>query len=132
MHEQKKRDHFYVRSLGEAGGAFGQGLWGAGEEREYDLDLEIQTIQQDLNLVKIAREALERVERVLLQMRTLVLEAVDAGDLRRDQIDQEMAALEEAMDKIIASASYNGLNLLDGSMGNIGSIISQIRSGLGA
>lgn len=132
MSESRKREHFYIRSVGGLNASARQELWGAEYDAASTLDLEIQTIQQDLNMVKAAKEALDHVERVLTQIRALTLEAVDAEEFRRDQIHQEMELLDEAMDKIIANASYNGLNLLDGSMGSISSILAQIRSNLGA
>lgn len=90
------------------------------------LDNQIENAEQDLQLLTATESALDRVQRTLEQMRDIAVEANSNPRADRDKLNKKFEAHKTQIGAIIKSATFAGVNLLDGSMGNINAIIAAI------
>lgn len=72
-----------------------------------------------ISLVQVAEGALDEVNNILLRMRELAEQAATEtlGENERGYLDQEFQELLTEIDRISATAEFNGINLLDGTAG---------------
>ncbi len=72
-----------------------------------------------ISLVQVAEGALDEVNNILLRMRELAEQAATEtlGEAERGYLDQEFQELLLEIDRISATAEFNGINLLDGTAG---------------
>lgn len=73
--------------------------------------------QDGISLVQTAEGAMDEVSNILGRMRELAVQSSNGTltDTDRETINTEFAQLIEEVDRISGTASFNGLNLLDGS-----------------
>ena len=74
-----------------------------------------------ISLVQVAEGALDEVNNILLRMRELAEQAATEtlGEAERGYLDQEYQELLSEIDRISATAEFNGINLLDGTAGTL-------------
>jgi flagellin len=74
-----------------------------------------------VSLVQVAEGALDEVSNILLRMRELAEQAATEtlGAAERGYLDQEFQELLSEIDRISATAEFNGINLLDGTAGTL-------------
>jgi len=74
-----------------------------------------------ISLVQVAEGALDEVNNILLRLRELAEQAATEtlGQDERGYLDAEYQALLQEIDRISATAEFNGLMLLDGSAGTL-------------
>jgi flagellin len=74
-----------------------------------------------ISLVQVAEGALDEVSNILLRMRELAEQAATEtlGEAERGYLDQEYQELLTEIDRISATAEFNGINLLDGTAGTL-------------
>ncbi len=74
-----------------------------------------------VSLVQTAEGALDEVNNILLRIRELAEQAATEtlGDQERDYLDQEYQELLTELDRIAATAEFNGIKLLDGTAGSL-------------
>jgi flagellin len=72
-----------------------------------------------VSLVQVAEGSLDEVNNILLRLRELAEQAATEtlGAEERDYLDSEFSQLLDEIDRISTTAEFNGINLLDGSMG---------------
>jgi flagellin len=78
-------------------------------------------VKDGISLVQTAEGALQEVQDMLNRMVTLSEESANGtyqDDVDRDNLQSEMDALKEEINRIADSANFNGINLLDGSLSN--------------
>ena len=80
-----------------------------------------QNTSQGINLIQTAEGGLQETQNILQRIRELAVMAANGtfqqGD--REQINHEVVALIDEIDRIASSTHYNGINLLDGSFGSV-------------
>jgi flagellin len=84
-------------------------------------------VKDGISLVQTAEGALQEVQDMLNRMVTLAEESANGtyqDEVDRDNLQSEMDALKEEINRIADSANFNGINLLDGSMSGGSSISS--------
>lgn len=91
-----------------------------------------QNTNQGINLIQTAEGGLQETQNLLQRMRELAVMSSNGTftDNDRAQIHHEIAALADEIDRIASSTHYNGINLLDGSLGSIAASNSQDALGL--
>jgi len=75
--------------------------------------------QDGISLVQTAEGALQQTTDILQRMRELVIKAQNTGvltDSDRTSISNELSTLQDEIDRISTSTTFNGKKLLDGSM----------------
>ena len=74
-----------------------------------------------VSLVQVAEGALDEVNNILLRIRELAEQAATEtlGDQERAYLDQEYQELLAEVDRIAATAEFNGIKLLDGTAGSL-------------
>ena len=75
--------------------------------------------QDGISLVQTAEGALQQTTDILQRMRELVIKAQNTGvltDNDRTSISNELSTLQDEIDRIATSTTFNGKKLLDGSM----------------
>ena len=74
-----------------------------------------------VSLVQVAEGALDEVNNILLRIRELAEQAATEtlGDQERAYLDQEYQELLNEVDRIAATAEFNGIKLLDGTAGSL-------------
>jgi flagellin len=74
-----------------------------------------------ISLVQVAEGALDEVSNILLRLRELAEQAATEtlGDVERGYLNDEYQTLLTEIDRISATAEFNGLKLLDGSAGTL-------------
>jgi flagellin len=96
------------------------------------LDQAIRNANDGVSLVQTAEGALQEVTNILQRMRELSIQSANGiySDADRKTLNAETQQLKLEMDRISSSTSFNGQNLLDGTLGNtklqIGSEANQI------
>ena len=96
------------------------------------LDQAIRNANDGVSLVQTAEGALQEVTNILQRMRELSIQSANGiySDADRQTLNAETKQLKLEMDRISSSTSFNGQNLLDGTLGNtklqIGSEANQI------
>lgn len=74
-----------------------------------------------ISLVQVAEGSLDEVNNILLRIRELAEQAATEtlGDQERNYLDQEYQELLSELDRIAATAEFNGIKLLDGTAGSL-------------
>jgi flagellin len=82
------------------------------------------SLSRGQSTVDVASAAGESVSDLLSTMKEKALAASDTSldQTSRDALNQEFTALRDQVGKVVANASFNGTNLLDGSVANIQSL----------
>lgn len=104
------------------------------------LEVASRNAADGISLLQVADGALESISDMLVRMNELTEQAMNGtvSDQQRGFLDREFQALVEEIDRIAATTAFNGINLLDGSGGNLqvevgsGGAGSQIGLGLGS
>lgn len=76
--------------------------------------------QDGISLIQTAEGALNETHDILQRMRTLAVQSANGtyqDDVDREAIQLEVDALKSEIDRISTSTHYNGIKLLDGSLG---------------
>lgn len=83
------------------------------------LNMAAQNTGNAVNLIQTAEGGLNETHDILQRMRELAVQASNGTytDDDREQINLEVQALKEELDRISSSTQYNGINLLDGTLG---------------
>ncbi len=83
------------------------------------LDQAIRNANDGVSMVQTAEGALQEVTNILQRMRELSIQSANGiySDADRGQLDAETQQLKEELDRIANSTSFNGQNLLDGTIG---------------
>jgi flagellin len=84
-----------------------------------------------ISLVQVAEGALDEVSNILMRMRELAEQAATEtlGENERDYLDLEYQELLAEIDRISATAEFNGIMLLDGTAGTGGVLRVQVGMG---
>ena len=79
-----------------------------------------QNTSHAINLIQTAEGALQETHSIMQRMRELAVQSSNGTfqDSDRMQINHEFQALMSEIDRIAESTHYNGINLLDGSLGS--------------
>ena len=83
------------------------------------LDQAQSNAQDGISLLQTAEGALQQTTDILQRMRELVIKAQNTGvltDNDRTSISNELSTLQDEIDRIATSTTFNGKKLLDGSM----------------
>lgn len=91
----------------------------------------LNNAQDGLNVLNIADGALGEMTNVLQDMRELAVQIANdtVTDAQRAQIDSShFNQMIAELDRVSASANFNGINLLDGSRNGVGNFVLQIGS----
>ena len=85
------------------------------------LDQASRNAADGVSLVQTAEGALDEVNNILLRLRELAEQAATEtlGATERDYLDQEWTELLDEVDRISATASFNGISLLNGTAGTL-------------
>jgi len=86
------------------------------------LAMATQNAQNGISLIQTAEGGLNETHAILQRMRELAVQSANGTyhDLvDRENIAKEVAALKSEMDRIASSTHYNGIKLLDGTMGGV-------------
>ncbi|TFV51919.1 flagellin [Blastococcus sp. TF02A_35] len=81
------------------------------------LDQALRNTQDGINLIRTAEGALTETTALLQRMRDLVVQGVNDGAMgptAKDAVQVELEEVKEALDRIAATTSFNGIKLLDG------------------
>jgi flagellin len=83
------------------------------------LDQASRNAADGISMVQVAEGSLDEVSTILMRMRELAEQAATdtLGASERDYLDQEYQELISEIDRISATAEFNGIPLLDGSAG---------------
>jgi flagellin len=84
------------------------------------LDQASSNVKDGISLVQTAEGALQEVQDMMNRMVTLATESANGtyqDDVDRDALQSEVDALKSEINRIADSANFNGINLLDGSLG---------------
>jgi flagellin len=95
----------------------------------------LKAIGDSMNLgqstIAVARVASEQITEKLEDMRGAIFQA-QSGNMDRETIQNDVEALREEIGAIVASAEFNGLNLIDGSSNEDMQILASYQRGQGA
>lgn len=83
-----------------------------------------QNASNGISLIQTAEGGLNETHAILQRMRELAVQSANGtykDEVDRENLDKEVNALKEEIDRIATSTHYNGINLLDGSLGGAGS-----------
>ena len=88
------------------------------------LDAVTNSLNNGKSVLDTTLQAGDQMTSILTQMREKALAASDAGidDASRTQYQTEFEKLAQSYANVIASASFNGVNLIDASSGNVAAI----------
>jgi flagellin len=92
----------------------------------------VSNSQRATELIATADVALSEVSKILVDVRSLITEAANAGALSTDQIDANQLQIDsslEAVDRISQTTTFQGRKLLDGSLDFITGSLSSGYSG---
>ncbi|MEG1152381.1 MAG: flagellin, partial [Oscillospiraceae bacterium] len=84
------------------------------------LDMANKNAQDGISLIQTAEGGLNETHSILQRMRELAVQSSNGtykNEVDRQNIDKEIGALKSEVDRIASSTHYNGINLLDGSLG---------------
>ncbi len=84
------------------------------------LDMATTNAENGVSLIQTAEGGLNETHAILQRMRELSVQSANgtyADDVDRENINKEVIALKDEVDRIASSTHYNGIKLLDGSMG---------------
>lgn len=80
--------------------------------------------------VAVARQAAETVTDLLTEMKGKIV-AAQEDNVDRTKINEDVSALSEQIESVVAAAQFNGLNLVDGLSGNVDILSSLDRNAAG-
>lgn len=80
--------------------------------------------------VAVARQAAETVTDLLTDMKGKIV-AAQENNVDRSKINDDVSALKDQIESVVAAAQFNGLNLVDGASGNIDILSSLDRDNSG-
>ena len=85
------------------------------------LDQAARNAADGISLVQVAEGSMDELSNILLRMRELAEQAATEtlGDSERSYLDQEFQELVSEIDRISATAEFNGITLLDGDAGTL-------------
>ncbi|MFT7559294.1 MAG: flagellin [Flavobacteriales bacterium] len=85
------------------------------------LDQAVRNANDGISLIQTAEGALDETTNILQRMRELAIQSSNGiySDTDRATIDAEVQQLKSEVDRIADSTSFNGQNILDGSLGDI-------------
>ena len=78
-----------------------------------------KNVKDGVNLVKTAEGAMQEVQDMIKRMKYLATQSANGTydeQVDRDNLQKEVVALKEEIDRIADSANFNGIKLLDGSL----------------
>ncbi|MCL2033998.1 MAG: flagellin [Oscillospiraceae bacterium] len=81
-----------------------------------------QNAQNGISLIQTAEGGLNETHAILQRMRELAVQSANgtyADEVDRDNIQKEVVALKSEIDRISSSTNYNGIQLLNGTMGGV-------------
>ncbi len=108
-------------------------VWSISKVMESDVQ-GFKAISDSLSLgqstVAVARQAAETVTDLLTQMKGKIV-AAQEDNVDRSKINDDVTALKDQVDSVIAAAQFNGLNLVDGSVAGASVLSSLNRDGSG-
>ncbi len=84
------------------------------------LDMATTNAENGVSLIQTAEGGLNETHAILQRMRELSVQSANgtyADDVDRQNINKEVTALKDEVDRIASSTHYNGIKLLDGSVG---------------
>ncbi|WRS27338.1 flagellin [Oscillospiraceae bacterium MB08-C2-2] len=84
------------------------------------LEMATQNAQNGVSLIQTAEGGLNETHAILQRMRELAVQSANGtydDDVDRLNLDEEVQALKSEIDRIAEYTSYNGIKLLDGSLG---------------
>ncbi|MCL2033996.1 MAG: flagellin [Oscillospiraceae bacterium] len=82
-----------------------------------------QNAQNGISLIQTAEGGLNETHAILQRMRELAVQSANGtfkDEVDRDNIQKEVVALKSEIDRIASSTNYNGIQLLNGTMGGAG------------
>ena len=85
------------------------------------MDQAARNAADGISLIQTAEGSLDEVSSILLRMKELTEQSLNGtlSDTNRSYLNQEYVSLQEEITRISDSTNFNGVNLLDGSGGNI-------------
>jgi len=85
------------------------------------LDQAIRNANDGVSLIQTAEGALDETTNILQRMRELAIQSANGiySDTDRATLDAEVQQLKAEVDRIADSTSFNGQNILDGSLGEV-------------
>jgi len=85
------------------------------------LDQAIRNANDGVSLIQTAEGALDETTNILQRMRELAIQSSNGiySDTDRTTLDAEVQQLKAEIDRIAETTSFNGQNILDGSLGNV-------------
>lgn len=85
------------------------------------LDQAIRNANDGVSLVQTAEGALDETTNILQRMRELAIQSANGiySDTDRATLDAEVQQLKSEIDRIAETTSFNGQNILDGSLGDV-------------
>ena len=85
------------------------------------LDQAVRNANDGISLIQTAEGALSESTNILQRMRELAVQSANGiyGDNDRATLDAEVQQLVQELDRIATSTTFNGRNILDGSMGKV-------------
>jgi len=85
------------------------------------LSMASQNTDNAISLIQTAEGGLNETHSILARMRELAVQSANGTyqDEDRTHIDSEMQALKDELDRIANSTHFNGIKLLDGSLGGV-------------
>ncbi|MDL2233627.1 hypothetical protein LJC63_08650 [Ruminococcaceae bacterium OttesenSCG-928-L11] len=101
------------------------------EKQVEKLDKEMEQTVEDIRMLQVTQTALESIESLLLQMKELATLALQPHCPNRLRLNQQFQALKQEIDRVVESAEYNGMNLLNGSIGPYSEIIAMLQKAFG-
>ncbi|MCL2033441.1 MAG: flagellin [Oscillospiraceae bacterium] len=86
------------------------------------LAMATQNAQNGISLIQTAEGGLNETHAILQRMRELAVQSANGtyhDEVDRDNIEKEVAALKSEIDRISSSTNYNGIQLLNGTLGGL-------------
>jgi len=85
------------------------------------LGMAMQNTENGISLIKTAEGGLNETHAILHRMRELAVQSANGTfqDVDREQINLEVQSLMDEINRISAATHYNGIQLLDGTLGSI-------------
>ncbi|MCP4595920.1 flagellin [Neptuniibacter sp.] len=85
------------------------------------LDQAVRNANDGISLIQTAEGALDETTNILQRMRELSVQSANGTytDSNRSTINAEVQQLIKELDRISETTTFNGLNILDGSLGNV-------------
>jgi flagellin len=85
------------------------------------LDQAVRNANDGISMIQTAEGALSESTNILQRMRELAVQSANGiyGDNDRATLDAEVQQLVQELDRIATSTTFNGRNILDGSMGKV-------------